>query len=62
VVSISDNDLMEVKLSDPDYRVFYKKKLRIGDKKESEVLLEDLERYGVKIIKNKNSARWRFKL
>jgi hypothetical protein len=42
----NQGDRLEVKVSDIDYQVFYKKKLRINDKRALRELFDDLKRLG----------------
>lgn len=42
-----DGDILEVKLSDANYNPYYKKKVRITDKKQMRELIKELREKGV---------------
>jgi hypothetical protein len=41
------DDILEVKVSNSSYQTFYKKKVRVNDKKELLILFSDLDKLGI---------------
>ena len=51
-------DKIEVKMSDIDYNVYYKKKVAIDDEKALAILLNDLKNLGVKFELLNEQQKW----
>lgn len=53
IMGMSNGDIIEVRIYDNTYRIFFKGKARLKDKKQMQELLEDLNSKGINISSNK---------